>query len=248
MGIDMNKKCLVSAIAAMLITPLATAAPVAYVTQNSVGGMGNPQTWGGLSSPGKTGQSVAFELTFDFTSAIDGISGPLLLWEAGATGSGAALVIDDDNIHFMAGDGSDDIVSGLHGLAGGADDVQIVSVFEIGAGANGTDEKLSLYINGSLLDSTDRATANIWAGSDAGGLGIVQGGAGARYSNGSPPFDGGAVANFPNNGTEISLNVYRLASSGGDPDNTLANILVPEPSSLALLGLGGLLAARRRRG
>ena len=51
------------------------------------------------------------------------------------------------------------------------------------------------------------------------------------------------------NGLEIDFHSFE--SSGVSPDHTVNNFTVsavPEPGSLALLGLGGLLIARRRRG
>ena len=225
----------------------ANAAAVAYFSASGVQDLGNPQGFGGTNN---TGQSVAFELTFDFTPAVDTPTAPIVLWEAGATGSGAALVLNNNNLHFFAGNDTNQVVTAAHGLTATTNDVQVVSVFELNAGP-GSNEVLSLYVNGSLVGSDDFSTANIWAGSDNGGLGRIAGGAGARFSNGTPPFNAGDVINFPNN--DIDLAIYRLASSGGNADNTLANILVappvaiPEPSSLALLGLGGLALMRRRR-
>ena len=50
---------------------------------------------------------------------------------------------------------------------------------------------------------------------------------------------------FP--GSSISFAAYQLASSGGPADNTLSNILVPEPSTAVLLGLSALGLLVRRR-
>ncbi|MFK7849505.1 MAG: PEP-CTERM sorting domain-containing protein [Akkermansiaceae bacterium] len=224
-------------------TPV-TAAAVAYYSSSGVGQLGNPQGWSGVNY---TGQSVAFELTIDFTTAVDNPTVPINLWEAGATGSGAALVLDGDQLHFFAGDSVTDVVSGNHGLTATQNSVQIVSVYEVGAGP-GTNELLSLYVNGVNIATGDFATANIWAGSDGGALGADSGN--ARYFT-TGLFNQNNVIDYPE--ANIDFSVYRLASSGGNVDNTLANILVspaapiPEPSSIALLGLGGLLALRRRR-
>ena len=50
---------------------------------------------------------------------------------------------------------------------------------------------------------------------------------------------------FPQVGRDVIHMV--LDNNGGNVDNTLENILVPEPGSFALLGLGGLMVSRRRR-
>ncbi|MEM6257974.1 MAG: PEP-CTERM sorting domain-containing protein [Planctomycetota bacterium] len=57
-------------------------------------------------------------------------------------------------------------------------------------------------------------------------------------------------------GTFVPAHVYRFPDGSGDwnigafaiEDDTPGSLNVPEPGSLALLGLGGLLIARRRRG
>lgn len=226
-----------TALALIASAPLACAAPIAYFSASGVQSLGNPQS---LSGTNNTGVDMVFELTFDFTTAVDQTTAPIVLWEMGATGSGAALVLDGDDIHFFAGNSNTHVVSAAHGLTATATDVQVLSVFELNT--NGNSETLSLYIDGNPVPTTgDFDTANIWAGSDAGALGSVAGNAGARYI-GTTLFTDGDVVNYPTN--DIDLAMYVL----GEGDNSIANILVPEPTSLALIGLGGLMTARRRRG
>lgn len=205
----------------------------AYFTANGVQQLGNPQGWGGVNN---TSQSVAFELNFDFTTAVDAETNPIDLWEAGATGSGAALVLNNDLLHFFAGNSNDDVITGNHSLFSPQGNVQIVSVFEVDGGG---DETLSIYVNGALIGSGDFSTANSWAGSDPGALGTNSGN--TRYV-GTGLFTEANIQDYPTD--DISFAVYTLA------DNQLGDILVapiPEPSSLTMIGLGSLLLLRRRR-
>lgn len=221
--------------------PLSQGAVSAFYSATGVGGMGgnNAGTWGGSDF---TTFSSAFEVTIDYTATVAGESNPIILWEAGGSGVGSALVLDGTQLHYFAGNGNDDVVSGIHGLSATVTTVQIVTAFEIGAGT-GTNELLSIYVNGVSVASGDADTSNDWSGGENGSeLGQESGT--QRYS-GTGLFTVANVVSYPE--TNISFNAYGLASDGGPADNTLANILVPEPSSSILLMLGGGAFLLRRK-
>lgn len=226
----------------------ASAAPVSYFSASGPQNMGAATTWGANSN---RDADNAFELTFDFTSAVANKTNPVLLWEAGGSGTGAALVLEGAELHWFAGNSNDDVVSGLHGLSAGTLGVQIVTVFDIDGGTAGA-ELLSIYVNGTDITAggADANTANQWDGGEAySDLGTETIGSTYRY-NSTSLFASGSVVGYDSTGeSNISFAAYQLASGGGPADNTLENILVPEPSALALVSLGmlGLMGRRRRQ-
>lgn len=133
------------------------------------------------------------------------------------------------------------MVSGNHGLSSPTIGVQIVTVFEIGAGT-GTDELLSIHVNGTLVAQGDADTGNDWAGGEnpGSGLGTWDG---TIRSNGTATQ--GNPGDYPE--TDIDFAIYQLASDDGPADNTVANIVIPEPSTAILGAFGALLLLRRRR-
>ncbi|PXA05343.1 hypothetical protein DDZ13_00315 [Coraliomargarita sinensis] len=225
------------------------AAPSSYFSATGVQDMGSTNDWG--TNPERD-SDTAFELTFDFTTAVDTETNPVHLWEAGGSGTGAALVLNGDNLHFFAGNSNDDVVTGLHGLTAGTTGVQVVAVFDV-EGGTGTNESLSIYVNGVDITSggVDADTAGVWDGGEANStLGYFLGPGNTERYNGTGLFDTNSVVGYDETGeTNISFAVYQLASGGGPADNTLGNILVavPEVSTVALLGLFGSLVLLRRR-
>ena len=113
-----------------------SAAPVAFYTASGVGGMGNvnAETWGGGNF---SNFSSAFEVTIDFTATVDNETNPIMLWEAGGSGTGSVVVLDNDQLHYWAGNSTDDVVSATM-VCQAQLGVQIVTVFEIDAGTEQT--------------------------------------------------------------------------------------------------------------
>ncbi|MCH7227323.1 hypothetical protein [Haloferula sp. A504] len=234
----MNALILPTALLSFQLT--AHAATVAHFTASGIQNMGSADSFGGSNI---TTNSVAHELIFDFTAAVDSETNPINLWEAGGSGRGAALVLQGDDLYFFAGQNNDDVVFGNHGLTSPTLGVQIVTVYEIGAGT-GSNELLSIYVNGNLIGTADLETGNDWAGGENPGSGLGRIENTVRY-NGSSLVNQSNVVVYPE--TNIDFAVYRLASDGGPAGNTVANILVPEPSVALLGACGTLLLLRRRR-
>jgi len=176
----------------------------------------NAQTWGGVNN---TAKDTLMEVIFDYTSTLDTLthstatSGapttPVVIWEAGGTGDGTALVLDGDNLVFFAGNHSDDFVSKPHGLSAGQNDVRVATSIDLGANA------LEIYVNGYSRGSAS-VSATDWAGSDTSALGQI--GGSAIFQDGAlAPFTASDVVNF-NAGADdhISFSAHDATAAGFD--------------------------------
>ena len=239
--------CGLATLSALAMMPAAQAAPVSHYSVVGAGNIGdlNADTLGAYNV---TTRSVAIETIIDFNALVDTPTDAIILYDFGGSGTGSALVLNNNQLHYFASNSNSFVATGNHGLTAPQDDVQIVTVFELGEGT-GTNELMSLYVNGALIGSADVASNNDWAGGESGSeLGEESG---TQRYNGTGLFTVANVINYPDP-QNISLNIYEL-NNAQLPDNTLENILVstnviPSPSA-ALFGavaLGGMVLRRRR--
>jgi len=179
--------------------------------------------------------SATFELWVKPTDA----AGQEILLELGGD-VGSSLLLDGPDLLFVSNDETlielraQDVLTEV-----GLDHfIQLVGVIDKDL------DEMRLYVNGqevaAVADSVNR-----WTGADGTGLGGVNGKyGGAGLAGGQTPFDFSGYGGF--DGQIAQYRFYELALSG---DEVLGNYLavVPEPTTLALVGLGLLSLARRRR-
>ena len=195
-----------------LITLAATsplhAAVIPFYTDSTVANMAtaSPEGWGGTNN---TTKDAVMEVIFDYTAALDTLAAanPVVVWEAGGTGNGSALVLDGANLVFFAGDHSSDHVSKPHGLTAGQNDVRVATSVALGANT------LEIYVDGSSIGSGS-VTASDWAGSGTSAIGQI--GDNAIFADGtSAPFDKTAVVNFNDGaGNDVTFAAYDATAAG----------------------------------
>lgn len=168
--------------------------------------------------------------------------GEQILWEAGGTGDGSGLYLDNGDVLFRAKNQGRNATA-TAALTSASDFVQIVGVFD-----TGVDNNIELYIDGvlSAVMAASGGNFNDWAGTDGAdgdGLGTTEGnGRGGDLGDlgGFGFFDGqiGIVRLYDFELTDQQVADNFDALSGG----------VPEPATalLGLLGMGGLAMRRRR--
>jgi hypothetical protein len=185
-----------------------------------------------------TNDSASFEILFRASDA----TGQEILFEFGGTGYGTALAIDGDQVLFTTSSNSPATTKQL--AVGGltTNYIHAVGVIDlIGSAGSTLDPDLFLFINGHLaVADLDVAGFLDWAGTDGSGVGTVNGSAGGNHT--------GLLNGFGNfSGQIVALNFYEDPLSPAQIAALYESWRIPEPSTLALLGAGLLVASRRRR-
>ena len=183
-----------------------------------------------------------FEATFALTVTLATYSTTdrQTLWETGGGAIGTSLTYESGNVLVLrmsgnngGGGGSGLLTATTAALTAGTYDLTW-TMEDIGDLGSPTTPTISLYIDGLLADSDTGADWETdWSGTNNAGFGEQSGvilGTTAPVVNGtSEPFSDGSI--------DLTRGLEFYADT----------LFVPEPSSFALLGLGGLLVIARRR-
>ena len=239
----------------LLITALSSAAlSAATVSITTLADLGDPsqtintigqlptysnKTIGGVEQVNT--KDATFAASIDFNAGASTDNG--VIWESGGATIGTSVSYNQAGktlsvYHSSNGGNALGIVT--HQLtdaqvAGG--DVEVVWAYDA------SEIEWELFVDGAssgtTVDTTGVASLNDWSGGNLAGLGIFAGSSVAgNGSNGNLP----AVANL---GATASIDLNQGLKFWAGKDAQF--IAIPEPSSIALLGLASLLAMRRQR-
>ncbi|NQT85550.1 LamG domain-containing protein [bacterium] len=216
----------------------------AYVFDGSASGVfGTPNFESGFQG-NPTNDSVTLEVLF----RPDDLTGQEVVWEFGGATDGSSLTLNGDILQFIAKDSGQNASASLDldvdgdGIIDYGDFLHIVAAVDLAANS------VYLYLNGaSPTPGGIAATGNIndWAGADGSGFGSRAG----NETGGSGGAFGGLNGYAGFQGDIARFGLYQRVLSPLDVNELYINsVLIPEPTTLALVGLGiGLLRRRRRR-
>ena len=239
----------------LLITSLSTAAvSAATVSITTLADLGAPSETVNTDGQKPTYQNrdldgvenvhtkdATFAVSVDFNAGGSATNG--VIWESGGATIGSTLSYNQAgqtlSVHHSS-NGGNALGVVTHNLtdaqiSGG--DVEVVWAYDA------SEIEWELFVDGASSGTTAETTAvaslNNWSGGNAAGLGIF----GGNFAAGNGDNTNlAAIANLGATGT-INLTTGLQFWAGKDAQF----IAVPEPSSIALLGLASLLAMRRRR-
>ena len=191
------------------------------------------QQWTGVN---RTQENAVFEVNFDYQNE----SEAHVLFDLGGTTDGSSLTLDGDRLVWHTRDNGSGIDVVSSDIPAGLDNTNIQVVVGIAMNDNGVNERIEIFVNGVSVASDNTQDQGVdWAGNNTSVLG--------NQSQLAAPSTTLDFAYTPYNDGNIDFAFYAVSTYTETFDQVLADVVIPEPSSLALLGLGGLLIARRRR-
>jgi hypothetical protein len=202
-----------------------------------------PQATANIPLSNSSVLSASSATTWEIWMRVPSFSGNHFIVETGGGANGTQLDIRGDQLNFVsqmnttAGSEQGSVSHTLSANQAGQF-IQVTGVIEKGDSGSGA-ATMRLFVDGSEVGTPYDASGELtsWSGSNVAGLGALGGSAAPVVFDPASPFDG-----------DIALQrYYDQALSAAQVEEAYQSV-IPEPTSLALLSLGGLMLAGRRRG
>ena len=236
MMIDKRVLVLTTAMALSCAAAVSAGTLTPSITGSGVGALSpaDAQQW---TSTNRTAQNAVFEVNFDYENE----SQAHYLFEVGGTVDGSSLILDGDRLIWHTRDDSSGIDVVSSDISAGLSGTNIQIVVGMAMNDNGVNERIEIFVNGLSVASDNTQDQGVdWAGNNGSALGTAS----STPATPITTLDFG-VTDYDDGNIDFAF--YAVATYPETFDQVLADVVIPEPSSLALLGLGGLLVARRRR-